>query len=192
MFNLKVVDLTAGRAKPRVLFDHHQSRAKAAPHFSPEYPLPENCRLDNQHVTFHSSQGVQLVRQVVNLDKGPEAIEIDLSPAPKRSPLIPRNNPKIGKRLRAPSEVIHWKSFDSLKIEGLITRPPASVAQPPYKLLVMPHGGPHHRATSGNGFTVQFFATRGFAVFQPNFRGSIGNGLKFLDADRNDFGGGDM
>ncbi len=41
-------------------------------------------------------------------------------------------------------------------------------------------------------FDVQFFATRGFAVFQPNFRGSTGYGLKFLDADRNDFGGGDM
>ena len=32
----------------------------------------------------------------------------------------------------------------------------------------------------------------GFAVLQPNFRGSTGYGLKFLDADRNDFGGGDM
>jgi dipeptidyl aminopeptidase/acylaminoacyl peptidase len=56
----------------------------------------------------------------------------------------------------------------------------------------MPHGGPHHRATGGGGFDTQFFATRGYAVFQPNFRGSTGYGLKFLDADHNDFGGGDM
>jgi dipeptidyl aminopeptidase/acylaminoacyl peptidase len=106
--------------------------------------------------------------------------------------LLPVNNPKIGKRLRAADEILRWKSFDGLEIEGILTRPPASVAQPPYKLLVLPHGGPHHRATSGRGFHVQFFATRGFAVFQPNFRGSTGYGLKFLDADRNDFGGGDM
>ncbi len=56
----------------------------------------------------------------------------------------------------------------------------------------MPHGGPHYRASSGGGFDTQIFATRGYAVFQPNFRGSTGYGLKFLDADRNDFGGGDM
>ena len=43
-------------------------------------------------------------------------------------------------------------------------------------------GGPHHRATSGAGFDTQIFATRGYAVFQPNFRGSTGYGKKFLDA----------
>ncbi len=50
----------------------------------------------------------------------------------------------------------------------------------------------HHRASGGGGFDVQLFAAHGFAVFQPNFRGSTGYGLKFLDADRFDLGGGDM
>jgi dipeptidyl aminopeptidase/acylaminoacyl peptidase len=44
----------------------------------------------------------------------------------------------------------------------------------------------------GFDFTVQIFAANGFAVLQPNFRGSSGYGQKFTDADRNDFGGGDM
>ena len=87
---------------------------------------------------------------------------------------------------------MRWKSFDGLEIEGVLTLPPHLLPGPPYKLLLLPHGGPHSRATGGGGFDVQFFATRGFAVFQPNFRGSTGYGLKFLDADRNDFGGGDM
>ena len=86
---------------------------------------------------------------------------------------------------------MRWKSFDGLEIEGVLTRPPEWVARPPYELLLL-HGGPHHRATSGGGFDVQIFATCGFAVFQPNFRGSTGYGLKFLDADGDDFGGGDM
>ncbi len=192
VFNLMVVDLTGGGADSRLLFDHHQPHTGKPPHFSPEYPLPDHCWLDNQRVAFNSSQGVKTVRQAVNLDAGPESIEDEPPPRPKRSPLLPANNPKIGRRLRAADEILRWKSFDGLEIEGILTRPPASVAQPPYKLLVLPHGGPHHRATSGRGFNVQFFATRGFAVFQPNFRGSTGYGLKFLDADRNDFGGGDM
>jgi dipeptidyl aminopeptidase/acylaminoacyl peptidase len=36
------------------------------------------------------------------------------------------------------------------------------------------------------------FAANGYAVFQPNFRGSSGYGQKFIDADRADFGNGDM
>ena len=58
--------------------------------------------------------------------------------------------------------------------------------------MVYPHGGPHSRTTHGFDFTVQIFAANGYAVFQPNFRGSAGYGQKFIDADRFDFGGGDM
>ena len=39
---------------------------------------------------------------------------------------------------------------------------------------------------------MQLFAASGYAVFQPNFRGSEGYGQPFIDADRSDFGGGDM
>jgi dipeptidyl aminopeptidase/acylaminoacyl peptidase len=63
---------------------------------------------------------------------------------------------------------------------------------PPYKLIVYPHGGPHGRVIQGFDFTVQLFASQGYAVFQPNFRGSTGRGTSFLDADRLDLGGGDM
>lgn len=192
VYNLTVVELNENGATSRVLFDFHQPYDGKPPHGSPEYTLSETCWLDNQRVTFNSLQGLKSVRQAVDLDAGPAAIEVEYPPAPRRSPLLPASNPQIGKRLRGDVDVIHWKSFDGLEIEGVLTTPPASVAKPPYKLLVMPHGGPHHRAGSGYGFTTQFFATRGYAVFQPNFRGSTGYGLKFLNADRNDFGGGDM
>ncbi|MDF1744125.1 MAG: S9 family peptidase [Gimesia sp.] len=192
IYNLTVVELNADGTKSHVLYDHHQRQAGKPPHLSPVNPLPQQCWLDNQRVTFNSVQGVKTVRQAVNLDNGPEAITVEYPPAPQRSPLLPASNPKIGKRLRGQVKLVHWKSFDGLEIEGILTTPPASVAKPPYKLLVIPHGGPHHRAASGHGFSTQFFATRGYAVFQPNFRGSTGYGLKFLNADRNDFGGGDM
>ncbi|HYF37475.1 MAG TPA: S9 family peptidase, partial [Prosthecobacter sp.] len=113
-------------------------------------------------------------------------------PAPPRTRLLPASNPLLGRRLRAADEVVRWRSFDGLEIEGVLTRPPESVAKPPYKLIVYPHGGPHHRASSGGGLDTQIFATSGYVVFQPNFRGSTSYGKAFLDANRNDFGGGDM
>ena len=87
---------------------------------------------------------------------------------------------------------VTWDSGDGLKIEGILTLPPAAVAKPPYPVIVYSHGGPHGRVALGFNFTVQLFAAHGFAVLQPNFRGSTGYGLKFLDANRGDFGGGDM
>ncbi len=192
VFNLMVVDLTTSPAKARLVFDHHGKGADIPPHLAPVNPLPDQCWRDSRRVWFDAIDGVKNLTQAVDLDAGAQAIADTPPPGPARSPLIPRNSPEIGKRLRAEDEVVHWKSFDGLEIEGILTRPPASVAKPPFPLLVMPHGGPHYRVTSGAGFDTQFFATRGYAIFQPNFRGSTGYGLNFLDADHQDFGGGDM
>lgn len=191
IYNLIVVDLTGKEPKSQVLFDHHAPSDSPAPHLSPDYPLPQDCWRDHQRVTFQSAHGAKNVLQTVNLDAGPQAVKTDPIPGRKRGVNLPASNPNLPKRLRAHDTVIRWKSFDGQEIEGILTTPPESVAKPPYKLLVHPHGGPHYRAT-GSGFDVQFFATRGFLVFQPNFRGSTGYSLQFLDADRNDFGGGDM
>lgn len=192
VFNLLVVDLAADPPSARPVFDHHAAEGEGAPHLSPTLPLPDDCWRDERRVWFHGIDGIRNVPQTLDLDAGPGALDEPPPAPPVRSPLLPRNNPEIGPRLRAADETVRWKSFDGLEIEGILTRPPESVASPPYKLLVYPHGGPHHRATGGGGFETQFFATRGYAVFQPNFRGSTGYGLEFLDANRFDFGGGDM
>lgn len=191
VFNLTIVDLTASGAKSRVLFDHHGVQADTPPHLPPTSPLPDNCWRDSRRVTFAAFRGLKSEAQCVDVESGPQTVE-DHPPTAKRSPLLPAGNPQIGPRLRAQDEIVRWKSFDGLEIDGVLTLPPPSVAKPPFKLLLMPHGGPHHRASSGGGFDTQIFATRGYAVFQPNFRGSTGYGRKFLDADMNDFGGGDM
>lgn len=194
IFNLMVVDLTGAGAGPRWVYDHHAAGDQAPPpHLSPNTPLPDQCWRDGHRVTFNSFRGLETVAQTVDIDAGPKALDDEAKAAPMpRSPFLPPSNPKIGKRLRAMDETVRWKSADGLEIEGVLTVPPESVAKRPFKLLVLPHGGPHHRASGGGGTDVQIFATRGYAVFQPNFRGSTGYGLKFLDADRNDFGGGDM
>ena len=191
VFNLMILELTAGGAKSRLLFDHHSPQVGAPPHLPPNYPLPDHAWRDNQRVAFTGFRGLNVEAQCVDVDAGPQAVEAKPIVV-RRSPLLPAGNPEIGPRLRALDEVVRWKSFDGLEIDGVVTLPPPSIAKPPFKLLLMPHGGPHHRASSGGGFDTQIFEMHGFAVSQPNFRGSTGYGRAFLDADRFDFGGGDM
>ena len=89
------------------------------------------------------------------------------------------------------TETHRWQSADGVEVEGLVLVPPGRVSERS-PLLVIPHGGPHSRSTLGFMVEWQYWAARGFAVFAPNFRGSIGYGQKYVDLDRGDFGGGDF
>jgi dipeptidyl aminopeptidase/acylaminoacyl peptidase len=110
-----------------------------------------------------------------------------------RTKFSPPSNAFLKEVALGEQQIMKWKSMDDLEIEGILTTPPPEAGtKPPYKLFVYPHGGPHSRSTLGFDFTVQLFAASGFAVFQPNFRGSSGYGQKFINADRADFGNGDM
>ncbi|MBL8829496.1 MAG: S9 family peptidase [Planctomycetaceae bacterium] len=192
VFNLLVVDLDGPQPRSRVVYDHHEQEVDAPPSLPPMQPLPDRCWRDARKVAFSVARGVRVEPQCVDIDAGPMAIADPGAPPSVRSPLIPADSPELLTRLRASDEIVTWKSFDGQSIEGMLTLPPASIAARPYKLLVWPHGGPHSRTSLGSTFEAQVFAGQGFAVFQPNFRGSGGYGRKFLDADRNDYGGGDM
>jgi dipeptidyl aminopeptidase/acylaminoacyl peptidase len=189
-FNLMIVDLD-GDAKSRVLHDHH-AKPDDPPHLPPAFPLPIDCWDGNRHLIYNSELGVRS-----------ETIRLDV--LTRQGDAMPGGRPSTRGKFMLPGNVFlehvtlaeqkvdTWKSNDGMAIEGIITIPPAeSGAKPPYKLLVYPHGGPHSRSALGFDFTVQIFAANGYAVFQPNFRGSSGYGQKFIDADRGDFGFGDM
>ena len=53
---------------------------------------------------------------------------------------------------------------------------------------MLPHGGPWARDGWGFNNLAQFLANRGYAVLQPNFRGSTGYGKKFLNAGNKQWG----
>ena len=88
----------------------------------------------------------------------------------------------------APAQPVSYAASDGLVIRGYLTLPPglAQGARPP--LIVYPHGGPEVRDVGGFHPVAQFLATRGYAVFQPNFRGSAGYGRSFAQAGRRQFG----
>src|SRR5579871_288242 len=82
---------------------------------------------------------------------------------------------------------VTYKSSDGLEIPAYLTLP-KGVAPKNIPTLVVPHGGPWGRDQWGYNSIAQFFANRGYAVLQPNFRGSTGYGRKFLDAGNLEWG----
>ena len=91
----------------------------------------------------------------------------------------------------AETEVVKWKSKDGMEVEGLLTKPVGYIAGSKVPLLLNPHGGPTGSSVNSFNGTVQVLAANGFAVLQPNFRGSTGKGLAFAQANKNTWGKGD-
>lgn len=87
-------------------------------------------------------------------------------------------------------QAIRYKAADGLEIPGYLTIPPGkSRADGPFKLILMPHGGPESRDFLAFDWWAQAYAAAGYAVLQPNFRGSSGYGDAFRDAGYGEFGG---
>jgi dipeptidyl aminopeptidase/acylaminoacyl peptidase len=70
---------------------------------------------------------------------------------------------------------INYTAGDGTKIPAYLSVPPGGPAKG-LPAIVMPHGGPSSRDEWGFDWLVQFFVTRGYAVIQPNYRGSAGFG----------------
>jgi dipeptidyl aminopeptidase/acylaminoacyl peptidase len=94
---------------------------------------------------------------------------------------------KLPREALAERKPIRYKSSDGLEIPAYLTLP-MGVPAKNLPLLVVPHGGPWARDVYGWDAMAQFFANRGYAVLQPNFRGSTGYGKKFLNAGNNEWG----
>ncbi len=80
-----------------------------------------------------------------------------------------------------------YKARDGLDIHAYLTVPPGRALHN-LPVVVFPHGGPQERDQIGFDWWAQFMASRGYAVFQPNFRGSTGYGVKFRDAGDRQWG----
>jgi dipeptidyl aminopeptidase/acylaminoacyl peptidase len=94
---------------------------------------------------------------------------------------------KLPREHLASMKPIRYKSSDGLEIPAYLTLP-KGVAARNLPLVVVPHGGPWARDTWGYSGMPQFLANRGYAVLQPNFRGSTGYGKKFQNAGNNQWG----
>jgi dipeptidyl aminopeptidase/acylaminoacyl peptidase len=95
-----------------------------------------------------------------------------------------------GRRWIAERRRVRWSAPDGLEIEGFLTLPRA---EPPFPTILHVHGGPiwafQDRPPHGDALAL---IARGYAIFEPNVRGSAGRGQAFAALVVGDMGGGDL
>ena len=105
-------------------------------------------------------------------------------------------NPQVRDYPTVNARTVRWKSKDGLEVEGVLRLPFDYTPGTRVPLLVSLHGGPTGAALESfpvpRTYPTQLFLGAGFAVFEPNFRGSINYGPKFRKATIEAQGFGDM
>ncbi|MBA3834811.1 MAG: S9 family peptidase, partial [Sphingomonas sp.] len=80
----------------------------------------------------------------------------------------------------SPVQSVRYKASDGTVVPAYLTLPPSG-AKAGLPAIVMPHGGPGARDEWGFDWLSQFLAARGYAVIQPQYRGSAGYGDEWLN-----------
>lgn len=93
------------------------------------------------------------------------------------------------------TEPLYWKGADDWQMQGLVIKPVGYEPGKRYPLVTWVHGGPV--SASGSRYYAAFgvsqlLAAEGYAVFLPNYRGSVGWGLAFAESNLGDMGGQDF
>ncbi|MBI4469977.1 MAG: S9 family peptidase [Acidobacteria bacterium] len=102
-------------------------------------------------------------------------------------------NPQLDGINFGDQEVVRWKSVDGLEIEGIIVKPVDFRDWRRYPIVMQPHGGPESADLNGwmgtYGRWGQMLAGLEYITFYPNYRGSIGRGVKYAMGDHRDLMG---
>ena len=97
--------------------------------------------------------------------------------------LIKQSAPWIDPKRMQPVNILKFKTGDGRHLDAYLTLPAGTSKGKPAPLVVLPHGGPWVRDNWGFDGEAQFLASRGYAVLQPNYRGSPGYGWMFPEED---------
>ncbi len=100
---------------------------------------------------------------------------------------FPSPYPELEGKLFSKMEELSYSARDGLTIPAFLTMPHSSRGKK-VPTIVFPHGGPWSHDVWGFDPYVQFFADRGYAVFQPQFRGSTGYGADHEQAGYQQWG----
>lgn len=105
-----------------------------------------------------------------------------------RPRLIAQTRPDIPSEAVAPTSILQYEARDGLLIPALLTAKKDLLDAGNMPLIVLPHGGPASYDRFDFDWMAQFFAAQGFAVLQPQFRGSEGFGRDFEKAGDGEWG----
>lgn len=106
----------------------------------------------------------------------------------KSAQVIGEERPQIRPEHVGTVKRIDYKAQDGLNIPAYLTLPPGRENAQGLPLVVLPHGGPASRDEMGFDSWAQLLASRGYAVLQPQFRGSTGFGPEHLAAGYGQWG----
>ena len=101
--------------------------------------------------------------------------------------LIGREYPDLAPADVAQVSVVRYTAGDGRELIGYLTTPNGREARG-LPLVLLPHGGPAARDYTGFDYKAQALASRGYAVFQPQFRGSEGFGMELMEAGYGEWG----
>ena len=144
-------------------------------------------QLPGKDLAFTSStKDERLFILVANADTDPGSVYL-YNRDTKKLTLQYQAREKLNRAYLAPMKAVKYPSSDGLQIPAYLTLPKGVEARN-LPAVIVPHGGPWYRDSWGYSSFAQFLANRGYAVLQPNFRGSTGYGKKFIDAANKQWG----
>lgn len=101
--------------------------------------------------------------------------------------VVGRAYPDVGPDGIASVSMLTYTAGDGMELYGYLTLPRGRAARD-LPLILLPHGGPASRDYARFDWWPQALASRGYAVFQPQFRGSDGFGEAYLQAGYGEWG----
>lgn len=136
--------------------------------------------------SYSSDLGQQIIHTEGDHDSGTYWL-VDL--VGHRADIIDNAYPLVPEGEIGPSAWFDYKAGDGLALRGVLTLPPHRAAKA-LPLVVLPHGGPIAGGDEpGFDWWAQALASRGYAVLQPNFRGSVTGDQALREAGYGEWGG---
>jgi dipeptidyl aminopeptidase/acylaminoacyl peptidase len=83
----------------------------------------------------------------------------------------------------AEPDLVHYETFDGREIPAFFSVPDGADAGDDLPVIVDVHGGPESQRRPAFSGLIQYFLSRGYAVFEPNVRGSTGYGKAYTHLD---------
>jgi dienelactone hydrolase len=107
--------------------------------------------------------------------------------ANRRADPVGYDYPRISDEEVGAVSIVSYKAADGMQLDGVLTLPPGRPAKN-LPVVMLPHGGPQAHDVAQFDWWAQAFASRGYAVFQPNFRGSTNRDDAFRRAGYGQWG----
>ena len=157
------------------------------PKFASQHKSLQNA-FKGQRVTVldRSVVGRRVLVEVESLSHPPVYQLVDFEQG--RADIVAEAYPGLDPAALGVVSQIKYLARDGTPIPAYLTLPPGKTAKD-LPVVILPHGGPESRDLDTFDWLPQFLATRGYAVLQPQFRGSVGYGEAFRLAGYRQWGG---